>query len=63
MITSIHGDLDETLLEKRVGSLDNDNEHTEWVEYYLGAELVHRSVHVTLKQGIEDRIETGELGG
>jgi hypothetical protein len=62
-ITTTHGPMDEAQLEKRVGSLDNDNEHTEWTEYYLGNELVHRSVHVTLKQGIEHRIELGEFGG
>ena len=44
------GDMDESLLEKREGSLDNDNEYTTWVEYWHEGELVHRSVHVTLKQ-------------
>jgi hypothetical protein len=43
------GDMDEALLEKREGSLDNDNEFTTWVEYWLDGELVHRSAHVTLK--------------
>lgn len=43
------GDMDESLLEKREGSLDNDIESTTWVEYWMGDELVHRSVHVTLK--------------
>ena len=45
------GDMDESLLEKREGSLDNDNEYTTWVEYWHEGELVHRSAHVTLKQG------------
>jgi hypothetical protein len=44
------GDMDESLLEKREGSLDNDNEYTTWVEYWHEGELVHRSAHVTLKQ-------------
>ncbi len=44
------GDMDESLLEKREGSLDNDNEYTTWVEYWHDGELVHRSAHVTLKQ-------------
>ena len=30
--------------------VDDDNEHTTWTEYYMGDELVHRSVHVTLKK-------------
>ena len=50
MITTTKGDMDESLLEKREGSIDNDNELTTWVEYWLDGELVHRSVHVTLKK-------------
>ncbi len=50
MITTTKGDMDESLLEKREGSLDNDNETTTWVEYWLEGELVHRSAHVALKQ-------------
>ena len=50
MITTTKGDMDESLLEKREGSIDNDNEMTTWVEYWLNGELVHRSVHVTLKK-------------
>ena len=44
------GEMDESLLEKREGTVDNDNELTNWVEYWLGGELVHRSAHVTLKK-------------
>jgi len=44
------GDMDESLLEKREGSLNNDNEYTTWVEYWYEGELVHRSAHVTLKR-------------
>ncbi len=50
MITTIHGDMDASLLEQRDGSVDNDHERTTWVEYWLHGELVHRSVHVQLKQ-------------
>ena len=49
MITTTKGDMDESLLEKREGSLDNNNETTTWVEYWLDGELVHRSAHVSLK--------------
>jgi hypothetical protein len=42
--------MDESLLEKKEGSIDNDNEYTTWVEYWLDGELVHRSAHVTLKK-------------
>lgn len=49
-ITTTKGDMDEALLEKRTGALDNENETTTWVEYWLDGELVHRSAHVTLKR-------------
>ena len=42
--------MDTSLLEHRPGSIDNENEYTTWDEYYLDGELVHRSVHVTLKK-------------
>ena len=51
LVTTTRGDMDEALLEKKEGTVDNDNELTTWVEYWLDNELVHRSVHVMLKQG------------
>jgi len=50
LITTTKGEMDESLLEKREGTIDNDNETTTWVEYWLDGELVHRSAHVALKQ-------------
>ncbi len=50
LVTTTKGDMDDSLLEKREGTVDNSNESTTWVEYWLGGELVHRSAHVTLKQ-------------
>jgi len=52
MITTTKGEMDESLLEKREGSLDNDTETTTWVEYWLDGELVHRSVNMVLKRGV-----------
>jgi hypothetical protein len=52
LVITTKGEMDESLLEKREGSLDNDNEHTTWVEYWLDGELVHRSAHVALKQSV-----------
>ena len=52
MITTTKGDMDESLLEKREGSTDNDTETTTWVEYWLDGELVHRSVNMVLKRGV-----------
>jgi len=50
LVTTTKGDMDESLLEKKEGTVDNDIESTTWVEYWLEGELVHRSAHVTLKQ-------------
>jgi hypothetical protein len=50
MINTTKGEMDESLLEKREGVVDNEHEYTTWVEYWHEGELVHRSVHVTLKQ-------------
>ena len=50
LVTTTKGDMDDSLLEKREGTVDNDNELTTWVEYWLDGELVHRSAHVTLKK-------------
>ncbi len=50
VITTTKGELEEALLEKREGAIENDNEITTWIEYWLDGEMVHRSVHVTIKQ-------------
>jgi hypothetical protein len=50
MVTTTKGEMDEALLEKKEGVVDNENEYTTWVEYWLDGELVHRSAHVTLKK-------------
>lgn len=56
IITTTLGDMDDSLLEKREGVVDNDNEHTTWVEYRLKGQpdspAIHRSVHVTLKKNV-----------
>ena len=50
MVTTTKGEMDESLLEKKEGFVDNENEYTTWVEYWHEGELVHRSVHVQLKK-------------
>lgn len=63
MITTTKGDMDESLLDKLEGEVDNDNEHTTWVEYRLGDELVHRSVHVRLKKNVTTQSALGDFNG
>ena len=52
LVNTTKGEMDTSLLEKREGSIDTDNETTNWVEYWLEGELVHRSVHMTLKRNV-----------
>ena len=52
MVTTTKGEMDESLLEKREGSIDNETETTSWVEYWHDGELVHRSVNMVLKRGV-----------
>ena len=61
MITTTKGLMDEALLDKREGTIENDNETTTWVEYWLGGELVHRSAHVQLKRAVVTFGETAEF--
>jgi hypothetical protein len=60
IVTTTKGEMDDSLLEKREGSVDNDNEYTEWVEYWLDGELVHRSAHVRLKKPV---LTITDIGG
>lgn len=52
LVNTTKGAMDDSLLEKREGVLDNDHEITKWVEYWFEGELVHRSVHVHLKKNV-----------
>ena len=62
LVTTTKGDMDDSLLEKQEGSVDNENEYTTWTEYWLDGELVHRSAHVTLKVSPFTAVETAPLG-
>jgi hypothetical protein len=62
LVNTTHGEMDDSLLVKKEGSLDNDIEFTTWTEYWLDDELVHRSVHVTLKTSPFMALEAATLG-
>lgn len=49
MINTTHGPMDEALLEKRVVVSDELDAKVTATEYWLGSELVHRSIHADLK--------------
>ena len=50
LVQTTKGEMDDSLLEKREGGEDTENETTRWVEYWLDGELVHRSVDMVLKK-------------
>jgi hypothetical protein len=63
LITTTKGLMDPASLRRVTGEVDNDDEHTTWVEYYDGDELVHRSAHVRLKKGVEIQTIAATIGG
>ena len=63
IIMTTRGEMDDSLLIKKTGEIDNENEHTTWVEYWLDGELVHRSVHIDLKQAIFSETGIGGFNG
>jgi hypothetical protein len=44
--------IEESLLERTSGVLDDENEHTVWTEWRLDGKIVKRGVHVTLKKNV-----------
>ena len=64
MISTIYGEQDEATLIKKSGVVETDTEYTTWVEYHNATgELVHRSAHVTIKQGLIAGAMAGQPGG
>jgi len=50
LVQTTKGEMDDSLLLKKEGVVDTENETTRWVEYWLDGELVHRSVDMVLKK-------------
>jgi desulfoferrodoxin (superoxide reductase-like protein) len=63
IITTTHGDMDDADLEKREGREDHNDHFIEWIEYWLGEELVHRSAHVTVTKGVFSDTLIGDFNG
>ena len=61
IVTTTKGDMDDSLLVRKDGNMEDSNEKTSWVEYYLDDELVHRSVHVELKNPLTTETILGEM--
>ena len=50
IVQTTKGPMEDSLLEKKTGTIDNENETINWIEYWLEGELVHRSVDMVLKK-------------
>jgi hypothetical protein len=61
IVTTTKGEMDDSLLVRKDGNMEDSNEKTSWVEYYLDDELVHRSVHVELKNPLVTETILGEM--
>lgn len=44
--------IEEDMLERTSGVIDNENERIEWTEWRLDGELVKRGAHVRLKKNV-----------
>jgi len=44
--------IEESLLAKTEGSIDNENEYTTWTEWRLDGKIVKRGAHVRLKKNV-----------
>lgn len=55
--------MDESLLVKTEGVLDDENEYTTWQEWRLEGKIVKRGAHVTLKRNIVAEGIAAMLGG
>lgn len=61
LVGTTRGNLPAALLQYRYGWLDSDAETTFIEEHWLGDELVKRSVHTMLKQGLASAAEAARL--
>jgi hypothetical protein len=62
LVSTTKGELDDSMLELRQGNIDNTVECTDWTEYWLDGELVHRSVHIRLKTSPTLLAEAASIG-
>lgn len=52
IINTTIGDMDDALLEKREGIIDNDNEYTTWIQYWFEGKVVYRSLQTQFKKTV-----------
>lgn len=52
IVNTIHGEMDDSILECKVGIGTVPEGETRWTEYWFEGQLVHRSVHLFIKEGV-----------
>lgn len=66
-VTTIFGLMDDSLLARYSGTDENENAWVDWIEYRIKDDptkrIVHRSVHVRMKVGINTELLQGMVGG
>jgi len=55
--------MDEALLVKTEGVIDDENEHTVWAEWRLDGKIVKRGAHVRLKKNVAADGIAAMIGG
>lgn len=60
--SDVFGFMDDDELEKRTGGYDNENETCNWIEYWDGDVIRHRSVNLILKKGLGIEAAIGDIG-
>lgn len=63
MIYTTKGMMDESLLVKTDGVVNNYNEYTTWQEWRLDGEIVKREAQIHLKKGLAFAADAGKVGG
>jgi hypothetical protein len=61
LITTIKGELDESLLDFKSGRQEDDNEIATWQEWWFNGELVKRDAQVQLKKWPEGMSGIGKF--
>ena len=63
LINGQYTEVDEATLTPNHSVIDNDNETTKVTEFLLNGVVVHRSVHVHLKKGLDIAAIAADIGG
>jgi len=52
LINTTIGEIDESLLQKEEGVIDDDKEYTTWIQYWFDGKIVYRSLQTRFKKTV-----------